>query len=68
VSGSGTGLGLAIVGDIADACGATLTFDEQATGFSGNAPHPRAVPQETKTDDDGPDPKKLSRASQLKTR
>jgi signal transduction histidine kinase len=67
-SGSGTGLGLAIVTDIADACDTTLTFDEQATGFSVTLRIPRAVPQETKTDDDGPDPKKLLRASQLKTR
>jgi signal transduction histidine kinase len=33
-SGSGTGLGLAIVADIAEACGATLSFDEQAVGLS----------------------------------
>jgi signal transduction histidine kinase len=43
-SGSGTGLGLAIVADIADACGATLTFDEQATGFSVTLRIPRAAP------------------------
>jgi signal transduction histidine kinase len=33
-SGAGTGLGLAIVADIAEACGATLSFDEQAVGLS----------------------------------
>jgi signal transduction histidine kinase len=41
-SGSGTGLGLAIVADIADACGATLTFGQQATGFSVTLRIPRA--------------------------
>jgi hypothetical protein len=48
VSGSGTGLGLAIVADIADACGATLTFHEQAIGFSTTLRIRRAVAQETK--------------------
>ena len=33
-SGAGTGLGLAIVADIAEACGATLSFDERAVGLS----------------------------------
>jgi len=59
-SGCGTGLGLAIVADIADACGATLTFDEQATGFSVTLRIPRALAQEAKTTDDGPDTISLS--------
>jgi signal transduction histidine kinase len=32
-SGPGSGVGLAIVADIAEACGATLSFDEQDQGF-----------------------------------
>jgi signal transduction histidine kinase len=33
-SASGSGVGLAIVADIAESCGATLSFDAQAQGFS----------------------------------
>jgi len=32
-SGPGSGVGLAIVADIAEACGATLSFDDQDQGF-----------------------------------
>ena len=41
-SGSGSGLGLAIVADIAEACGATFSFDEEAEGFSVTLLIPRA--------------------------
>lgn len=33
-SGSGSGLGLAIVADIAEACGGSLSFDDDADGFA----------------------------------
>ena len=33
-TGSGSGLGLAIVADIAETCGATLSFAEEAVGLS----------------------------------
>jgi signal transduction histidine kinase len=41
-SGSGSGLGLAIVADIAEACGATLSFDDTADGFAVTLRIPRA--------------------------
>jgi len=44
-SGAGSGLGLAIVADICDACGATLSFDEQDAGLSVTLRIPRAAPQ-----------------------
>ena len=41
-SGSGSGLGLAIVADIAEACAATLCFDDDAAGFTVALRIPRA--------------------------
>jgi hypothetical protein len=66
VSGPGTGLGLAIMADIVDACGATLTFDEQATGFSITLRIPRAVAQETKRITTGPIPRSYTELVNLK--
>lgn len=41
-SGSGSGLGLAIVADIAEACGGSLAFDDDAAGFAVVLRIPRA--------------------------
>ena len=40
-SGRGSGVGLTIVADIAEACGATLSFDEQDQGFAVTLRFPR---------------------------
>lgn len=42
MSDAGSGLGLAIVADIADACGATLTLDNQPDGFAATLRLPAA--------------------------
>jgi signal transduction histidine kinase len=41
-TGTGSGLGLAIVADIAEACGATLSFEDTANGFTVTFRIPRA--------------------------
>ena len=43
-SGPGSGVGLAIVADIAEACGATLSFDEIDEGFGVTLRIPRGCP------------------------
>jgi len=47
-SGPGSGVGLAIVADIADSCGATLSFDEQDQGFGVTLRVPRGRSRETR--------------------
>jgi signal transduction histidine kinase len=46
-SGSGSGLGLAIVADIAEACGATLSFEDTTDGFAVTLRIPRAGEKQT---------------------
>ena len=46
-SGSGSGIGLAIVADIAEACGATLFFEDTADGFAVTLRIPRAGEKQT---------------------
>ena len=47
-SGPGSGVGLAIVADIADSCGATLSFDEQDQGFGVTLRIPRGRSREAR--------------------
>ena len=47
-SGPGSGVGLAIVADIANSCGATLSFDEQDQGFGVTLRIPRGRSREAR--------------------
>lgn len=47
-SGPGSGVGLAIVADIAESCGAILSFDEQDQGFGVTLSIPRGRSRETR--------------------